>query len=283
MLILQTVAGLLSYEDIAIVAFVLTLVELILVYAFLPESPAWLQYRGQYGWMEKSRKELGVHQSVLVDQDLMNVISHPNQLNQPFLEKLKRNDVRKPLVATVLLMALISFEGGQQVTAMDEWTKSVYGDALFSRSLLLIASIIVAIIIPFTGYRRIVYVGLIFQSFSLVLYAATYALGVPTWRSIILAMISLSFDFGQYNLNDILLPYVFPVDVKGLANVGLNVLNWWSTFAWYIHSLLCPVLGLWIYLAYAVVDILVVLWMRSYLPECVGKGHSEIRRFFLEV
>jgi MFS family permease len=116
-IVFEPFAHFLSYRDIASAAFLLTLLELILVHHFLPESPCWLQYQEQYALekykrryaskVEKSRKALGIPQSVVDDQTTTNGISGA----QSFFRKMRREDVYKPLIATTVLLTLTSFVG----------------------------------------------------------------------------------------------------------------------------------------------------------------------------
>jgi len=237
--------------------------------------------------MEKSRQELGVPQSALDDQAIM--YSHPRRKHQSFAEKLNRDDVYKPLIATVVLSVMNSFAGAHQVLVHESANK-IYAvnnirahhgrNAFFLRSLIFGSNIVLAIVIPYLGFKKMVYIGLTLLSISLVLYAGMYASNALHLKDMIIVMISLSFDVGMFNLNYMLLAYVFPVDAKGLSSIGLAVVNLLSPFAMICHPFLRSILDFWIYVAYAVLDVLIIIWVRHFLPEVAGKTQSEIRHFF---
>lgn len=109
-----------TYQNIALVAFLLSFISFLLTFFCIPESPSWLHLKRRKGDAEWSQKKLGLCYPLLENlHPQHNPVVGENVELSPFhsnsLKKIKRKDVWKPMLLGSMLTVLLSLSGGMPV------------------------------------------------------------------------------------------------------------------------------------------------------------------------
>lgn len=288
----------LRYDAVAFTFTVLSVIFVLLIVIFIPESPVWLYQKGRIGDAEWAIKYLRLHTLISHLEDNLNLSSDRNLSTEKntVLHLLLRKDVYKPLIITTILLSFAMLSGGMVlVTYMVDIIKTdtvnyddSYGFAIISGILQLIISASITFILPQTGNRKLtIFSGIgMTIGMSLIAFTASYkhceyqhAIDIAHMISVLFA-ISM-FSFGFLTLPGALLGEVFPVEAQGLASIPSLLSFLVNCVTTKVHLYLYTNHGGSIYYLYAVLNAIGTVMVYFFMPETVGKTLEEIRSAFL--
>lgn len=145
--LVYAIGALLPYQGVALVSSVISILSLLLIAVFIPESPSWLYHRGRMADAWHSQKSLGIRQPLLskssksaaaaaddngssksrgvgsgstasVRMDCFSggkLKEHDD--DEGYLRKLRRKDIYKPLLLTIALLFCLQSSGVYVLTA----------------------------------------------------------------------------------------------------------------------------------------------------------------------
>ncbi|XP_014253766.1 facilitated trehalose transporter Tret1-like isoform X2 [Cimex lectularius] len=295
----------LEYHDVASMATLFSIVALILVAIFIPESPVWLSMKGRHGDAEWSQKEI-------------NIVPPPHPIEQPSevedypvlpkryptppprpetFKELLKPEVYKPLMIMIGFLFFQQFSGVYVmiayvvdiIRASGVVTLSAYSVTAVGGGAILLVCLIASMIYPATGVRSV-------ATFSgagifLTMYAnGTFLMLRPYWAAsaewhflhwvpivLILTNIVVS-TIGFLVLPWSMMAEVFPINVKGVA-AGL------ATCIGYIFSFIVlktyPYIQLGlgvsgVFFFFGTMALLGTIFVALFLPETKGKTLEEI-------
>uniref|UniRef100_A0A146LGE6 Facilitated trehalose transporter Tret1 n=1 Tax=Lygus hesperus TaxID=30085 RepID=A0A146LGE6_LYGHE len=295
----------LEYYNVASIATLVSIVALVLVAIFIPESPVWLSMKGRHGDAEWSEREINIappptpmeEPSASEWEDASPQAPPPPPPEPATLKELTKPEVYKPLLIMIGFLFFQQFSGVfvviaymvDIIRAAGVVTLSAYWLAVVGGAVILLVSILASIVYPKTGVRAIATLssmGTAVTMFWIGIYLSTRYLWVGStgwyflnWVPVFLILSNIALSSAGF----LILPWsmlgeVFPISVKGVA-AGL------ATCCGFIFSFAALKLYPYIQLGLGVAEVfyffgsvalLGTMFVVAFLPETHGKTLQEI-------
>ncbi|XP_065204914.1 uncharacterized protein LOC135834866 [Planococcus citri] len=292
-------------REVAAIGGVLSIISLVLILVFIPESPVWLYRQGRIGDALVAESQLGISQPILKAKQVRkaSVTESVHHLETEFslrsfvdyAKKIQRKEVYKPLIITISFLFFLQFSG---VYALSSYMVDIlevrsmkfnpYILAVVSGAVQCIGVVSITFIIPFTGVKKLallsssgVALGMLGLGTSILL-ASKSPLGqlVDIMHVLSVWFTILSASFGFIVIPFSILGEMFPMGAKSYASLSLIASSTFNFIILKIHPLMFAYYGPLVYYVYAVVTFSGVIFVALFLPETHGKTLDEIKNRF---
>lgn len=307
----------LDYRKIAAVGLVLAVVTFLLIFCFIPESPLWLYLQGRTGDAEWSQKKLGTRPSasdrrrvsVLLSDEI--VESRWSMVKASFM-KLKRKDVYKPLLISILLVTSLSFIGGMSVmfymveiiskpkntasyTSFSpklyfvndtvHHVEDTYMYSIIAGGVMVVANVFMSIVLPLVGVKTILIVPLLGMGLGMATEGYVtlhkYSDSLFTWHLAAMWLITFTYTSSILMIPDTMLADLFPVDAKGFASIPFLWESVLVAGVSKLHPYVFQMVQGYLYYFYGSMCVVSAVIVFLFIPEIVGRTLIEINDGFL--
>lgn len=299
-----------SYLTISTIAVILSVVVFLLIFIFIPESPTWLYLKGRIRDAELSEKKLGIFQPILRnskivttnDDDTLPLISEKFKFRwsnyESILTKIKRQDIRRPIIRMAILKILVICSGGYvilpymvDIIGTNGVTESTVDESylfsVISGILIFVARLSTSIVLPILGFKKYMISSCILSAIGMFLIGYTtnskntFEFDWYLLHVIAVWMTSFLFNFGTITLPVAITTDLFPVDGKGFASIPVLISLLVRSFFVKMHPYFCLYYGNLTYTAYAIAGIVCAIFVHFYMPEVVGKTFKQINEYYV--
>lgn len=308
----------LNYRHISAVGLGLAVVTFLLIFCCIPESPLWLYLQGRTGDAEWSQKKLGARPSASNRRRVSVLLSEEVKESRSFLVKatfmkLKRKDVYKPLLISILLATSLSFIGGMSVVfymvqiinkpltlanfatfgpkvylvhneTIKHPTEDTYPYSMVSGGLMVVANIVMSILLPLVGVKTILIVPLLGMGLGMAIegYVSQqkYMDNFFPWHLAAMWLVTFTYTSSILMIPDTMLGDLFPVDAKGFASIPYL---WESVIVSIVskcHPYVYRMVHGYLYYFYGSMCVVSALIVFIFIPEIVGRTLMEINDRF---
>lgn len=292
-----------TYQNVAALAALLSVIIFVLIFIEIPESPTWLYMKGRYGDAELSERKLGITQPILkTPTDSSNLpatriflLSGSSWRQEA--KKLTRPDVYTPVIVMTIVCALIFQTGGTVMTAymleiiginpsnVSNSKNLAHTYSIVSGFLILIAHISVSLALPYLGCRKMslsmsffMCIGMLILGITTVGNSQTDSYGLHVFA---VWLVTFSFHFGVISVPVAVMSDLFPVDAKGFASIPILTMSLGGAFAAQLYPYLKLFFAGSAYYAYAFGCIIYAAFIFFFMPETVGRTYEEVKNSLL--
>lgn len=301
--LVYTAGAMMDYYAVGSIATLISIVSLILVAVFIPESPVWLNMKGRYGDAEWSQREINISPPPhpIEQPSEAEDVGQPNIPPPPphpeTLKELLKPEAYKPLLIMIGFFFFQQFSGVYVIIAYMVDIVIASGELLFNPFtitviagwIILLVSIIASLVYPSTGVRSVAALSGAGTTISM-LFIGTflnlrhYWILDPNWYFMNWApVIAILANIAVSTVGFLILPWsmlgeVFPLNVKGIAaGIATCVGFTFSFIAIKIYPYILLGLGAsGVFFFFGAMALIGTIFVILFLPETKGKTLQEI-------
>lgn len=257
---------------------------------FLPETPRWLI---RHGFVERARRVL---RRIYGDANVEVEVERIQRVERQERGQAGIGELLSPVVRPMLVvgLGLAIFQQFVGINTIIYYAPTIIGETGLATQTAILATVGVGLVnflmtfvaiylIDRVGRKPLLFFGLVGMITSLLILTVGFAIGglegAPAWLTItglLLYIASFAATFGPVMW--VMLPEIFPLDVRG-AGTGVSTIgNWGANF---VVSLLFPILAAAIGLTYvfgllAVISVAALVFIQVLVPETKGRSLEQI-------
>lgn len=311
-LITFLLGAMITHLEFSTFAALLSLVLIILMVAYIVESPGWLYQKGRFGDAELASHKLRISQPILYNVEEVRSTSKSTLKSTDsnlsiILDKCKQQKVYKPALIMMVVCTLALLTGGMALnsymvniidavqpgivnstgvsnSSSTNVSSEAFKYSIISGALMVLGTVLLSFALPLVGARKLTITSAICMSVGMALIGFSNDRPDPsdflTLRLFSVWAISFIYSFGIITVPFSILGEMFPLDAKGFASLAI-VVQVLSAFA---VSELYPYMYLWsrsgVFYVYSCMCLLYATFVCAFMPETVGRNYEQISANF---